>query len=135
MSNPTIGEWTVHEDGYGILEWHPKHKNGVGMLCRCHDRMEAQYTVDAHNTALAAERKNREDVEKLMIETANAVEKRIAEASIYERDWSQHLRIQLAAEVEKVNKLQERHAFELAAEVEKLYDCRKQLAEYQKVSD
>lgn len=33
---------------------------------------------------------------------------------ISERDWSQHLRIQLAAEVEKVNKLQQ----ELAAERE-----------------
>jgi hypothetical protein len=47
-------QWTVHEDGYGILEHHPKHKDGVAMLCRCADRMEAEYTVAAHNAALAA---------------------------------------------------------------------------------
>jgi hypothetical protein len=51
---PQEYEWSVYEDGYGILEWHPKHKYGVAMLCRCVDRMEAQDTVERHNAALAA---------------------------------------------------------------------------------
>jgi hypothetical protein len=61
---PQEGTWTVYEDGYGILEWHSMHKDGVAMLCRCHDRMEAEYTVNAHNAALAAEREQRNEIER-----------------------------------------------------------------------
>ena len=55
-------------------EWTPEY---VQILVARNIFTDAKVIADAHNAALAAERANRETVEKLMIEMANAVDRRI----------------------------------------------------------